>query len=95
MKRKDSLYLRFVPATSAKVDTKELQPYIDRLLCAMGHAESFISDESKIWDFVDITFGERQRRKWIKSLERNIGIKVSESDFLVDVAERMKNKNKE
>lgn len=95
MKRKDSLYLRFVPVTSARVDSKELQPYIDRLLCSMGHAESFISDESRISDFIDITFNKRQKEKWLKSLEKNIGIKVCESDFLVDVAEKMKNKNKE
>jgi len=66
------------PQSRTQTFSKEIRLILD----AIGHPEAWISDESKFYDFaVD--------DQEVKELSSKLKVKIKDSDYLVDVAERM------
>ena len=67
-----------------------LAPYINKVLKAMGHPEALVTDESMVWDFLNV-FDSREKNKQLKRFNTKMGFKVSADDFVWQVAEKLKN----
>ena len=75
-------------ASQNKID--KLQPYIDKVLKALGHPEALVTDESMVCDFLDI-FDKDERVKQVKKAHKKIGVNIFPGDYIWEVAERIKN----
>lgn len=74
----------------------ELHKYVVRVLKAMGHEEALVTDESKISDFKPFFWEEKKdNQKWLTSLKKKLKIEVKMTDYVVDVAEKLKANKKE
>lgn len=60
---------------------------IEKLLKYMKFSGSLVTDESAMYDFM-------MEEKEINNLSKKIGFKISEEDKLVDIAKKMKSKEK-
>lgn len=69
---------------------EELQEYVDKILEAIGHPEALVTDESKIFDFV---FSEDDESSRLVTIALNLGVPVAKSDYLIDIAKRMRDKD--
>jgi len=72
---------------------KELEPYMDKVLNALGHPEALVTDESMVTDFLDI-FDKDSRVKQIKKTQKKIKVDIFPGDYIWEVAERIKNEQK-
>jgi hypothetical protein len=65
------------------------RPEIDRILRALGHPEAFVTDESCLRDF-PLRDDEDVPLPWLTDVEIDLGVRVRRDDYLVDVAQRMR-----
>ncbi len=70
-----------------------LAPYINKVIKAIGHPEALVTDESLVWDFLNV-FDTKEKSKQLKRLNIKMGFKVNEDDFVWQVAEKLKNVKK-
>lgn len=68
---------------------RELRPWIDEILKALGYPGAMVSDHSEIGDFF-ITGLRAHRENDLDILRGALGVDVSFRDFVVDVAERLR-----
>ena len=68
-----------------------LQPYIDKILKALGHSDALVTDESYVTDFLDVFATVAEKEKMLKKLSKKLKVEVSVRDYVWQVAERMKN----
>ena len=67
---------------------KELEPYIDEVVRALGHKEALVTDESMVSDFLDIV----DKKRWagqIAKAKKKLGVEVFSDDYIWEVAERL------
>jgi len=76
--------MKIEKAKSDKIDDEKLWPYVHKVLEILGHPESLVTDESKIFDF---TFSEPEKAK---EISKKLGFEVKQSDYVVDVAEKLR-----
>jgi hypothetical protein len=67
----------------------ELEPYINKVLRALGHSEALVTDESLISDFLNI-FDQKERDKQLKKLIKKLKLKIDDGDYVWKVAEQIK-----
>jgi len=79
--RKESVRIEL----AAQDRVAELEPEIDRVLEALGHPEALVTDLSMFSDF-GFTDAEADE------VSATLGIAVSRRDYLVDAAQRLKDK---
>lgn len=70
----------------------KLEPYVAKILEAMGFSDALVTDESTIGDFRDLTFNKEQTDKWVRSLEKKLGVEAKTSLYIMYVAREMKTK---
>jgi hypothetical protein len=80
--------IKFQLANQDKI--KELQPYIDKVLKALGHSEALVTDESMVADFVNVFSGKSAVLKDLKKISKKLNFSVSSSDYIWQVAEKVK-----
>ena len=76
--------LKFKLASQRKVNSKKLQPYIDKLLEILGHPEALVTDETRISDFIDV-----DAKKTNKKIKKLLPVDATDSDFLYEIAQKM------
>lgn len=83
--------VKFELASQDKVE--ELQPYIDKVLKALGHSGALVTDESYISDFLPFLGSMGREEAFVKFSKKmdKMGVKVYFIDSIIDVAERLKN----
>src|ERR1019366_9445507 len=71
---------------------KELRPWLDEILKAVGVKSAYISDDSSIGDFeilffdAEVDFGEGPTKRCsLKSVSEALGVEVTFKDLLIDV----------
>ncbi len=84
----------------ASQDTiKVLQPYVDKVLIAIGHPSAFVSDESMIGDFSPFesyTEDGKKKMRWIdptdflRDMSCQLGFDVKGDDYIYALAERLR-----
>lgn len=72
--------------------TEELSPYMDKILKALGFPDSLATDESLIWDFMDVFDREAGYRALAKA-EKKLGIKIDKDEYVIDVANRLQGRD--
>lgn len=72
---------------------KQLKPYVNQVIKALGHPEALVTDESIVFDFLDV-FDIDERIEQIEKARKNIKVNIFSGDFIWKVAERIKNKEK-
>jgi hypothetical protein len=75
--------LRFA-ATS---DVERLQPWVDRIIAAVGLGWAFISDESTMGDFF-LFGGDAEQR--MRAVAGELGTPFAPADRVIEVADRMR-----
>jgi hypothetical protein len=85
--------IEMVMAATIKVDqyTKEIK----KILKILGHPDALVSDESTIWDFLS-HFGnkkenKKENKKILEKISCILALDIKESDFLIDIAKRIRN----
>ena len=79
-------------APQDNVSSKEMAPFISRILDAVGHREAFVSDESSIYDFLDVFDSKAKKEKTCKRISKKLGVEVGMLDYFTEVAARMMGK---
>ena len=74
--------------------TEELQPYVDKVLKALGHSDALATDESYVTDFLDVFASSAEKGKMLKKLSKKLKVEVSVQDYVWQVAERLKKAKK-
>jgi hypothetical protein len=72
--------------------TARLEPFVQRVLDALGHPEALVTDESMISDFVphhDSSGADPENMRWLTTVGRQLGMMVSYQDLIVDIAEQL------
>ncbi len=82
----------FTLASQDKTD--KLQPYIDRVVAALGHKEALVTDESYVSDFLTIYFEGNLKMKNIREKElqkacKKLKIEINKNELITDVAKRL------
>ena len=80
--------MKFELAPQDKIE--ELQPYVDRVLDAMGFSDVLVTDESYITDFIDFTLNKTERSAEVDALAVKLGVEVTVKDFVYAVAKRLR-----
>ena len=70
-------------------EVSQLEPYIEKVLEALGHPEALVTDESWILDFLCIV-DEKEAALELKEACEKLGFSFDKSDSIVDVAKRVK-----
>lgn len=83
---------KFELADNSKTD--KLQPYINKILKALGCTDALVTDESYITDLIDVFTNATEKDKILKKLSKKLKVKISVNDYVWQVAERMYGKNK-
>ena len=77
-----------ITIVSASKDNIELfQPYVVKVLDAIGHPEAWVTDESSIGDFLPLG---KDYQEFVNDVATNLGIGINKGDFIVDIAMRLK-----
>lgn len=89
---------RLVPVPTSftlgsQVEVNRNRKNIGRLLKLLGHSEALVTDESTIGDFLPDGDGAKNVRRFLR-VGREVGFPIRPQDLLVQVASRMKSKNK-
>jgi hypothetical protein len=71
-----------------KVNSEELQPYVDRIKQAIGIQSAWLSDKSAFGDFSPILNNEK-----MKGIRHKVGVDVEYSSLIWETAQRMKDGN--
>ena len=80
---------KIVFASQELSSLKGLAPYIDKILEILGHPEAFITDESTVSDFLCF-LDEEEAKAQLAEISRRMPFKVKKSDYIVDLARRLK-----
>lgn len=78
--------MKIVCAPQDKVS--DLEYWVNRILEVVGHPEALVTDESSLWDF--FPFNEEADENKVRAIQNKLGVNVSLSDYLVDIAQRMR-----
>jgi len=73
------------------IQVEKLSPYMDKILKALGFPDSFATDESLIWDFMDV-FDKEAGHKALAKAEKKLKIKIDKDEYVIDVAKRLQGK---
>lgn len=73
-----------------KVSSKELEPFVNNVLDALGHPEALVTDDSIVWDFLPLNSGLEEVNKTISDAAKKLGTYVQSKDYIWEVAERVK-----
>ena len=74
---------------TAQDKVKEMELYVNKVLDALDHPEALVTDESQIYHFLCF-FDEQEKKSELRMAEEFLGLKLNESDLVVDVAERLR-----
>ena len=66
-----------------------LEPYVDKILEALGHPEALVTDESDIGDFLCFCV-EEEATKELKEASIKLGMSLNRKDTIVSIARRLK-----
>ena len=76
---------------AGQTEVNLLETEIERVLDAVGHPEALVTDRSCLWDF---PLGpEDEGCPTVAEIQATLGVEIHQSDRLVDVAWRMRNKS--
>jgi hypothetical protein len=69
----------------------DLHPYVKKVMRAIGHGEAWVSDESKLSDFMSVVKMDRTRDERVikNKLKNEFNLDVAVTEYVVDVAERL------
>ena len=70
-------------------EVSQLEPYIDKVLEALGHPEALVTDESYVSDFLCIV-DEKETDLELKKACKKLNLSFKKADSIVDVARRVK-----
>lgn len=70
---------------ASQEEIRELRPWIDEVLKAIGHPEAWVSDKSMVCDFF---LEEDELREVVVKLL----VPVEDDDYLIDVARRLRDR---
>lgn len=76
-----------------KVDSPELAPYVAKILKAVGHPEAYVTDESSIWDFLDVFDSKAKKNKTVEKIAAKLKVKILSGDYLWEIAKKMENQH--
>jgi len=79
-----------------EIECEKLTPYVERVLEFVGHPEAFTTDESQVSDFFisEINLSTlKYNCQILYRLKEGLGFSVRESDRIVDIAKKLKEKN--
>lgn len=84
--------MKVVPAPRDITET--LEPYIMKVLEAIGHPEAWVSDMSSIGDFRPINFGDEQPeydeyQRFVDDVSLKLAMRVNKGDGITDIAMRL------
>jgi hypothetical protein len=65
-----------------------LRPWVQKVLEAVGHPEAFVTNQSILSDFWPMDKAERA--VLAAEIGKKLGIRVRQSDYVVDVASRLR-----
>ena len=85
--------MKFESAAQDNVD--KLQPYVDRILEALGHPEAFVTDESIVGDFINVFSSKEERYVVAAQLSSKLGLVIETKDYIYKIAERLRDANAE
>ena len=74
---------------ASQEECDQLEPYVDRVLVALGHPEALVTDESYVSDFLCF-FDKIEAEEELKEARRKLGISFDIKDSVVDVASKLK-----
>jgi len=66
--------------------TETLRPWISKVLEAVGHPEAFVTDKSTVSDF----FSMDDRAGKAEEISKKLGVTLKLSDYIIDVANRIR-----
>lgn len=81
--------------SAPKYKIEELQPYVDRVLEALGHPEAFVTDESIIGDFINVFSSKEERYILASQLSAKLGLVIETKDYIYKIAERLRDSDAE
>jgi hypothetical protein len=70
-------------AAAPLVSSPDLQPYVDRVMEAIGIAPLILTDESMVWDFGLV-------EEELAEVSRKLGFPVTGDDFIYTIAARLR-----
>ena len=85
--------MKFESAAQDNID--KLQPYVDRILEALGHPEAFVTDESIVGDFINVFSTKEERYVVAAQLSSKLGLVIETKDYIYKIAERLRDANAE
>jgi len=81
--------------SAAQDNVGKLQPYVDRILEALGHPEAFVTDESIVGDFINVFSSKEERYVVVAQLSSKLGLVIETKDYIYKIAERLRDANAE
>jgi len=93
----ESLSLENIDFEMSSVDkVSELEVYVDMVLEALGHEEALVTDESQLYDFIDVFDESEEIERVLGDLRENLGVEIyDDCEKIVDIAQRLKDKGNE
>jgi len=92
---KEELNIKF----ASQVTVKELEPWITKILNTLGHPEAWVSDESKVVDFLEMSWpddSEKEKeevkennKKLLAKMSKEFGFEIKSSNYLTHIAFRL------
>jgi len=80
---------KFELAPTKKIDQVDYK-LIDGVIKAMGFRGALVTDESRIGDFISFEMGPKEEERFLKKLNKKLGLIVTAKDFIWKVAEKYK-----
>ena len=83
--------MKFESAPQEKVE--HLQPYVDKVLLALGHPEALVTDESTIVDFRPMGLSNEEIYMWYLGVSQSLKVSVGPHHLITDLAEKLRERN--
>lgn len=77
--------------TQDRIDDYEHEVAFILEAVGMERADVLVTDGSMIGDFCDVTLDEEGRKVWISDVSTKLGMKVYRNEYIVDIAEKLRN----
>jgi hypothetical protein len=74
--------------------TNNLEPYINKVVAALGHPEALVTDESYVWDMLNVFGDKEDMQKQLDKAHKKLGVIIMSNELITTVAKRLKGKNK-
>ena len=59
------------------------------VLKALGHVEALVTDESSVWDFLDVFASKSEKEAQLRVIGKRLGMDVRKEDLIFDLAEKV------